>query len=197
VNPDAPKGGTVRYAAIGTYDTLNPFILKGVAAAGIGQIFDTLLTQAADEPASSYGLIAESVQLAPDRTWALFTLRPEARFQDGSRITPDDVVWTFDTLKAKGHPRYRLYYADVLTAEAVGERGVKFTFRSGENRELPAIVGEMPVLSKAYWTAHDFEKTTLDPPLGSGPYKVETVDQGRSITGARICRSMSGATIST
>ncbi len=182
VNPDAPKGGTVKFASIGTFDTLNPFTLKGEAAAGIMQIFDTLMTPAADEPASAYGLIAESVEVAPDRSWVIYTLRPEARFQDGSKITPEDVVWTFDTLKAQGHPRYRLYYADVLKAETIGDRAVKFTFRNGDNRELPNIVGEMPVLSKAYWEKVGFDKTTLVPPLGSGPYKIEAVDPGRSIT---------------
>lgn len=172
VNPDAPKGGTVKYSAIGTFDTLNPFTLKGQAVAGAGLVFDTLMARADDEPGSEYGLVAESAEVAPDRSWVLYTIRREARFQDGSKLMPEDVIWTFDTLKAKGHPRFRLYYADVLKAEKAGERGVKFTFRNGDNRELPTIVGEMPVLSKAYWAARDFEKTTLDAPLGSGPYKI-------------------------
>jgi microcin C transport system substrate-binding protein len=180
-NPDAPKGGTVKYAAIGTFDTLNPFELKGNKADGLGLIFETLMTSADDEPASEYGLVAESAEVAPDKGSVVYTLRPQARFQDGSKITPEDVIWTFDTLKAKGHPRYRLYYADVLKAEKVGERGVKFSFRNGENRELPTIVGELPVLSKAYWATRDFEKTTLDPPLGSGPYKIQSFEPGRSI----------------
>lgn len=182
VNPDAPKGGTVRYATIGTFDSLNPFILKGAPAVGLGFVFDTLMSPAGDEPASEYGLVAESVEVPADRSWVQYNLRKEARFQDGTPITPEDVIWTFETLKAKGHPRYRLYYADVLKAEKVGEHSVKFTFRDGKNRELPQIVGEMPVLSKAYWSKHDFEKTTLAPPLGSGPYKIESFDAGRSIT---------------
>ena len=186
VNPSAPKGGTVKYDAIGTFDTLNPFTLKGVAAAGAGLIFDTLLTDAPDEPVAAYGLIAESVEVASDRKSVLYILRKEARFHDGSPITPEDVIWTFDTLKAKGHPRFRLYYEDVLKAEQEGERGVRFTFSSGDNRELPQIVGEMPVLSKAYWSNRDFEKTTLEPPLGSGAYKIESVDPGRSITYRRV-----------
>jgi microcin C transport system substrate-binding protein len=186
VNPDAPKGGTVKYSAIGTFDTLNPFTLKGVPAAGEGLIFATLLTPAPDEPVSAYGLIAQSVTVAPDHKSVLYTLRRDARFHDGTRITPADVVWTFDTLKTKGHPRYRLYYADVVKAETEGEDGVRFTFRTGDNRELPQIVGEMPVLSKAYWSKRDFEKTTLDPPLGSGPYAIASVDPGRSITYRRI-----------
>jgi microcin C transport system substrate-binding protein len=186
VDPAAPKGGTVKYDAIGTFDTLNPFTLKGQAADGLGGIFDTLLASAPDEPVAAYGLIAESVEVAPDRKSVLYILRQEARFHDGTPITPDDVIWTFDTLKAKGHPRYRLYYAEVLKAEKEGEHGVRFTFRSNDNRELPQIVGEMPVLSKAYWSNRDFETTTLDPPLGSGAYKIESVDQGRSITYRRV-----------
>jgi microcin C transport system substrate-binding protein len=186
VNPDAPKGGSVRYAAIGTFDTLNPFTLKGTAAAGAGSPFDTLMTRSDDEPASEYGLIAESAEIPADRTWVQYNLRKKARFQDGTPITPEDVIWTFDTLKAKGHPRYRLYYADVVKAEKVGERGVKFTFRNGENRELPDIIGEMPVLSKAYWQGRDFEKTILEAPLGSGPYKIESFEVGRSIIYRRI-----------
>jgi microcin C transport system substrate-binding protein len=186
VNPDAPKGGSVKYYALGTFDTLNPFTLKGQAAAGAGMQFDTLMVSAADEPASEYGLVAESAEVAPDKTWVIYTIRPEARFNDGSKITTDDVIWTFDTLKAKGHPRYRLYYADVLKAEKVGERGVKFTFKDGENRELPSIVGEMPVLSKAYWEKAGFDKTTLDSPLGSGAYKIQSIDAGRSITYQRV-----------
>jgi microcin C transport system substrate-binding protein len=182
VNPDAPKGGTVRYSAIGTFDNLNPYILKGNAAVGLGLLFDTLMSPSSDEPASAYGLVAESVEMPADRSWVQYNLRQEARFSDGTPITADDVIWTFDALKAHGHPRLRLYYADVLKAEKVGERSVKFTFRAAGNRELPQIVGEMPVLSKKYWQGRDFEKTTLDAPLGSGPYKIESFDTGRSIT---------------
>jgi microcin C transport system substrate-binding protein len=186
VNPNAPKGGTVKYASIGTFDTLNPFQLKGNKADGLGLLFDTLMAPSYDEPASEYGLVAESAEVAPDRSWVIYTIRPQARFNDGSEITPEDVIWTFDTLKTRGHPRYRLYYADVMKAEKVGARGVKFIFRNGNNRELPTIVGEMPVLSKAYWGKADFEKTTLDPPLGSGPYKIEAVDPGRAISYKRV-----------
>jgi len=181
-NPDAPKGGSMRLAAIGTFDSLNPYIVKGVAAAGMSQTFDTLMLASEDEPGSEYGLVAESADLAPDRKSVLYTLRKEARFHDGSPITPDDVIWTFDTLREKGQPMYRSYYGDVDKVEAEGERGVRFHFKSAENRELPQIVGQMPVLSKKYWAGRDFTKTTLDAPLGSGPYKVEAVDPGRSIT---------------
>jgi microcin C transport system substrate-binding protein len=186
VNPQAPKGGTVRFSAIGTFDTLNPYTLKGVPAAGLSRLFDTLMARAEDEPASEYGLVAESADVPHDRSWVQYNLRKEARFTDGTPITPEDVIWTFDTLKAQGHPRFRLYYADVLKAEKVGDRSVKFTFRSGENRELPTIVGEMPVLSKKYWEGRDFAKTTLDKPLGSGPYQIDSFESGRSITYRRV-----------
>ena len=186
VDPNAPKGGTMKFSAIGTYDTLNPFVIKGVPAAGIGQIFDTLLVASQDEPGSEYGLIAGSVDLAPDKLSVLYTLRKQARFHDGSPMTPDDLVWTFNTLREKGHPMYRSYYGDVTEIAPEGERGIRFRFKSSQNRELPQILGEMPVLSKAYWSGRDFSKTTLDPPLGSGPYKVESLDPGRSITYRRV-----------
>src|ERR1051325_7184532 len=181
-NPNAPAGGTMKFSAIGTYDTLNPFVVKGVPAAGIGQIFDTLMVPSEDEAGSEYGLVAESVELAPDRLSVLYTLRKEARFHDGSPMTPTDLVWTFDTLRQKGHPMYRSYYGDVTKVEQEGERGVRSYFKSAENLELPQILGQMPVLSKKYWAERDFSKTTLDAPVGSGPYKVESLDPGRSIT---------------
>jgi microcin C transport system substrate-binding protein len=186
VNPDAPKGGTMKMSAIGTFDTLNPYVIKGVPAAGIGGIFDTLAVASQDEPASEYGLVADKIELAPDRLSVLYTIRKEARFHDGTPMAPEDVIWTFETLRAKGQPLYRSYYGDVTKVEKEGERGVRFTFKSVNNRELPQILGEMPVLSKAYWSSRDFEKTTLDPPLGSGPYKIESIDPGRSITYRRL-----------
>jgi microcin C transport system substrate-binding protein len=185
-NPDAPKGGTMRMSAIGTFDTLNPFIIKGVPAGGIGQVFDTLMTRGEDEAATDYPLIAESADLAADRMSVLYTLNKAARFHDGKPITPDDVVWSFETLRDKGAPQYRFYYGDVTKVETVGDNGVRFTFKNGDNRELPAILSEMPVLSKIYWSSRDFEKTTLDPPLGSGPYKIDAVEPGRSITYRRV-----------
>src|SRR5216684_7620420 len=185
-DPHAPKGGIMKFSAIGTYDTLNPFVVKGVAAAGIGQVFDTLAVASQDEPGSEYGLIADSIDLAPDKLSVLYTLRKEARFHDGSPMTPGDVVWTFNTLREKGHPMYRSYYGDVTEIAQEGERGIRFHFKSAENRELPQILGEMPVLSKAYSSGRDFAKTTLDIPLGSGPYKVDSLDPGRSITYRRV-----------
>ena len=186
VNPDAPKGGTVRYAAVGSFDTFNPFTLKGTAAAGAGAPFETLLTSTDDEAFSEYGLIAESIEMPEDRSWVAFTLRPEARWHDGTPITVDDVIFSLETLKTKGHPFYRAYYASVDKAEKVGDRKVKFTFKGGTNRELPLIVGQMPILSKAYWQGKDFEATTMTPPLGSGPYKIATFDAGRSVTLQRV-----------
>ena len=186
VDPRAPKGGSVTFAATGTFDNLNPFILKGVSAVGIGTLFDTLTVQSSDEPASEYGLVAETIETPPDRSWVAFTLRRNARFHDGSPITVEDVIWTFQTLRTKGHPLYRSYYAAVASVEKTGPRTVRFTFKAGENRELPVILGQLPVLSKAYWAGRDFGKTTLEPPLGSGPYRVESFEPGRSITYRRV-----------
>ena len=181
VNPNAPKGGEARFAAIGGFDTFNPFNIKGEAADGIGRLFETLLTSSADEPFSEYGLIAESVDVSEDRGSVTFAIRPQAKFHDGSPITADDVLFSFETLKAKGSPFFRLYYANVAKAEKLGERQVKFTFAPGENRELPLIMGQMPVLSKKYWENRDFAATTLDVPVGSGPYRIERFEPGRFI----------------
>ncbi len=185
-SPDALKGGDVKLAMIGTFDTLNPFTLKGVAAAGLGELFDTLMAPSRDEAFSYYGLVAETVETPADRSWVAFTLRPTARFQDGTPMTVEDVIWTFDTLRAKGQPIYRSYYAQVTKAEKVGDRKVKFNFGPGDNRELPLILGQLPVLSKAYWGKRDFEKTTLEPPLGSGAYKIDSFEAGRTITYRRV-----------
>jgi microcin C transport system substrate-binding protein len=157
-----------------------------VSAAGLASAFDTLTVSAADEPASEYGLVAETVEMPADRSWVAFTLRPEARFHDGSPMTADDVVWTFEALKSRGHPFYRAYYNQVARAEKTGDRKVRFAFAKGDNRELPMIVGQMPVLSRAYWAKREFDKTTLEPPLGSGPYRIETFEAGRSIVYRRV-----------
>lgn len=185
MNPDAPKGGDVRFASIGTFDSLNPFILRGVPAVGLTGLFDTLLRSSEDEAFTAYGLLAETLEVPDDRSWVIFNLRPEARFHDGTSVTAEDVVWTFDTLRTKGRPSFRAYYADVEKAEALTPLRVKFTFKPGVNRELPLIIGQMSVLSKAYYQKVNFEQTSLEPPLGSGPYKVSRVEPGRSITYAR------------
>ncbi len=186
VNPNAPRGGEVILSAPGTFDTLNPFILRGVAAAGAGSIYTSLMTRIGDDPESDYGLVAESIEVPPDRSWAIFTMRPEARWDDGKPMTPEDVVWTFDTLMTKGSPRYRSYYGDVAKAEALDERRVKFTFKVANNKELPGIISEMPILPKHYWQDRDFEKTTLETPLGSGAYRIEAVEAARSVRLRRV-----------
>jgi microcin C transport system substrate-binding protein len=194
VNPNAPKGGEVRVASLGTFDSFNPFIVKGIPPVGgvsatesLGGLpFETLLAGSADEPASAYGLIAESIELPQDRTWVAFNLRPEARFQDGTPITADDVVFSFEILKAKGAPSYRSIFAGVLRAEKLADRKVRFVFANGDNRELPVIVGSLPVLSKKYWQNRAFDQTTLEPPLGSGPYKVESFEVGRYVVLKRV-----------
>ncbi len=186
VNPNAPKGGDLHLASIGTFDTLNPFTLKGVAADGAGLVFDTLMTRSLDEPFSQYGLIAESVAIAPDRSWVSYKLRPEARFHDGSPITPDDVVFSFEILRDKGHPFYRSYFKDVVRAEKTGPREVRFVFRDGKNAELAMIIGELPILARRSWEGKDFAATTLDKVMGSGPYKIESLTPGRNITYARV-----------
>jgi microcin C transport system substrate-binding protein len=185
-NPEAPKGGTVKLAAQGTYDNLNPFILRGIAAAGLGGVFDTLMVRTEDEMSALYCLICESAELAADRSAITFTLRREARFHDGTPITADDVLWSFETLRTKGHPQYRFRLTDIETGEKLAERVVRFVFKDAQNREAPLSIGEMPVLSKTYWSGRDFEKTTLDVPLGNGPYKIDSFEPGRSITFTRV-----------
>ena len=185
-NPDAPKGGAVKLAAIGGFDSFNGFIIKGEAADGIGMIYDTLMLDSADEAFSQYGLLAESVEMPEDRSWVAFNLRKQARWHDGKPVTAEDVVFTFKTLLAKGRPFYRFYYGSVEKAEATSARRVKFTFKSGENRELPLILGQLAVLPKHYWKDRDFDKTTLEAPLGSGPYKVEKFEANRTVTYNRV-----------
>ena len=191
VNPDAPKGGTVRLGHAGSFDNLNPLIVKGTDLRGMGGSamllpLESLMTSAQDEPDSMYGLLAESVELAVDLSWVEFTLRPEARWHDGTPITADDVVFSFETLVAEGEPGYRLQYRDVARVEAPAADRVRFTFAAGATRDLPILVAGMPILSKAYYTAHAFNETTLDPPLGSGPYRFGRVDQGRVLVYERV-----------
>ena len=188
VNPQAPKGGEVKYAVTGTtYDSFNPYILRGVPTGIVGATIETLMVSSGDEPFTKYCLVCETIEVPNDRSWVEFAIRREAKFHDGSPITIDDVIWTFETLKAKGHPAYRSYYADVIKAEKIGERNVRFSFKPDiVNRELPLIVGELPVLSKAYWASRDFEKTTLEPPLGSAAYKIDSFEAGRYVTLRRV-----------
>ena len=184
VNPAAPKGGTLRQGIAGTFDSFNPYITKGNPAAGIGA--ETLTTASDDEPFSRYGLIAQEIEWPEDRSWVVFTLRPEARWHDGRPIGVDDVIFSFETLKAKGQPFYRFYYASIARAEKIAERKVKFTFTVAGNRELPLIAGEMPILAKHYWEGRDFERSTLEPPLGSGPYRIGAFEPGRFVEVERV-----------
>lgn len=186
VNPDAPKGGELRLGAEGTFDSFNPYIPRGTPAAGAGAAIESLMTSSADEPFTEYGLIAESIETPPDRSWVIFTLRPEARWHDGEPITADDVIFSLETLKTKGHPFYRFYYQSIVEAEKLGERKVRFTFAEGDNRELPLIAGQLPILPKHYWESRDFARTTLEPPLGSGPYRVADFEPGRFVTLERV-----------
>jgi microcin C transport system substrate-binding protein len=186
VNPEAPKGGTLRLATIGTFDSLNPFILQGTPAAGSGLIYDTLLTSSDDEAFSEYGLLAERVEVPPDGSWVAFYLRPEARWHDGEPLTSADVVFSFNLLTTDGHPFYRSYYGSVSAVEAIDERTVKFTFEGDINKELPLIVGQLPILPEHYWQDKDFTSPTLEPPLGSGPYRIADFDAGRSISYERV-----------
>jgi microcin C transport system substrate-binding protein len=186
LNPDAPKGGAVKFAALGTFDSLHPFTLKGVPAAGIGALWETLCFHARDEAFTVYGLIAEQIEVPEDRSWVAFTLRPEAKWIDGSPITVEDVIFSFDILKAKGPPMFASYYTDVLKAEKTGERKVLFTFRQATNRELPLIISELEVLPSKWWASRDFEKSSMDVALSSGAYKVDSYDIGRSITYRRV-----------
>ncbi len=182
VNPNAPKGGTLNLYSFGNFDSLNPYILKGIPPSGIDMTFDTLMASSKDEPFSEYGLIAESVEVPKDRSWIAFNLRKEARFHDNSPVTADDVVFSFNVLKEKGNPLYRYYYGNVTKVEATSPRRVLFTFdKTADNRELPLILGQLPVFSAKYWEKKDFAATTLTPVLGSGPYKVSSFEAGRYI----------------
>lgn len=186
VNPRAPKGGEVRLGATGSFDSFNAFIIKGEAAAGIEVLlYDTLTIQSLDEPFSQYCLLCESLEVPENRNWVAFTLRPNARWHDGKPITVDDVIWTFNTLRDKGAPFYRFYYSSVRKVSKTGPRTVRFDFVAGDNRELPLIMGQLVVLPKHYWEGRDFAATTLEPPVGSGPYRIEAFEAGRSITYAR------------
>lgn len=183
VNPDAPRGGRLVLGMLGTYDSLNPFIIRGVSATGLREyVFESLMARSGDEPFTLYGLIAESVELPQDRGSVTFNLRPEARFADGTQIKPEDVLFSHAILKEKGWPYHRSHYAKVAKAEKIGERSVRFTFQSAGDREVPLLLALMPILPRHKLDADAFERTTLDPPLGSGPYSVAQVDAGRSIT---------------
>jgi peptide/nickel transport system substrate-binding protein len=183
VNPDAPKGGRVAFAVQGSFDSLNPLIVKGVAAEGVREyVYESLLARAYDEPFSLYGLIAESVETPNDRSFVEFTLHPEAKFSDGTPITIADVMFSHALLKEHGRPNHRSYYKKVTKVEQTGPNKVKFTFDGSGDREMPLIMGLMPVLPRHLIDPERFEKTTLAAPVGSGPYKVAKIDPGKSIS---------------
>ncbi len=192
VNPDAPKGGVIRIHSIGTFDSLNQFPVKGNSASGLGLIYDTLMAGSPDEPSAEYGLIAEAVSYPEDYSSVTFRLRPQARFHDGEPVKPEDVIFSFKEI-TRVSPNWAFYYKNVVRAEMSGENEVTFHFDVKGNRELPQIVGQMSVLPKHYWTemdadgnARDLGKTTLRPPLSSGPYRIKDVKPGRNITYERV-----------
>lgn len=186
VNPKAPVGGRIRQGARGTFDSFNPWIDKG-SPVSPGSI-ETLMVQSQDEAFTKYCLLCEEIEYAVDRTWITFYLNEQARWHDGEPVTADDVVWSFNTLMEKGLPSYRFYYADVEAVEALEDRVVQFRFKNTGNRELPLIIGDLPILPKHYWQqeGRDITKTTLEPPLGSGPYRIENFDAGRYYTMERV-----------
>jgi len=186
VNPDAPKGGQIRLAALGGFDTLNPYTIKGESADGLGLMYETLMVPSADEAFTKYEGVAERIETPEDRSWATFFLNPNARFHDGEPITAADVLFSLDILRKDGAPLYRFYYADVAKAEALDDHTVKFTFSTNTNRELPLILGQLPVLPKHYWEGRDFAATTLEPPVGSGPYRIAKFEPGRFIRYERV-----------
>ena len=190
VNPDAPKGGTLRTTSVlasQTFDSLNPYILKGDPADGMADpynlVYDSLMVRAYDEPDAVYGLVASHAEFIPDGDWIAFEIRSGATFSDGTAITAEDVAFTFDLLKTKGHPAYRLQLRDVEGAEALSENRVKFTFgKDAPKRDLPMLVATLPIFSKAYYSENDFEESSLDIPLSSGPYKIGKIIRNQSIT---------------
>lgn len=181
-NPDAPKGGRIVFGESGGFDSLNPYIVNGIAPAGLtAHTVETLLGRSFDEPFTLYGLLAESVNTDEARTFVEFTLREGARFSDGSPVTVEDVIWSFETLGTKGQPRYAAAWNKIGKVEQTGERSVKFTFNT-EDRELPLILGLRPILKKAQWEGKDFTLSTLEAPIGSGPYVVAEFEPGKFIS---------------
>jgi microcin C transport system substrate-binding protein len=202
VNVNAPKGGSVNLAAIGTFDSFNPFILRGTAEAhgggpwlvlpggsgsgsSVGHLWETLLTSSADEIATGYCHLCESIEVPADKTWVTFNLRPEAKFSDGVPVTAEDVAWTYKTLLAQGRPSIRVQMTDVKDVVVEGPLRLRFNFKTSQNRELPLIVGGLPVLPKHYFDGRDFTRPLTDAPIGSGPYRVASFELGRSVIYAR------------
>ena len=199
VNPEAPKGGTVNLAVQGTYDSFNPYIIRGNAAAGLavrgfggGLLYDTLRSQSVDEPSTAHPLLTEAYTYPDDYSFAIYRLNKAARWHDGKLVTPQDVVWSFEQL-TKHNQLYKQYFANVTSAEVLDDTDIKFTFDEKNNRELPKILGDMPVLPQHWWEGVDadgnqrnFAEPTLEPPLGSGPYRIASFDSGNSIIWERV-----------
>jgi microcin C transport system substrate-binding protein len=202
VNVNAPKGGEVNLASLGTFDSFNPFILRGtpephVAApwitlpggsgsgSTVGHVWESLLTSSANEVATGYGHLAESIEVPGDKTWVAFNLRAQAKFSDGTPVTAEDVAWTYRTLMTQGRPSIQVQFADVKDVVVEGPRRVRFTFKTTQNRELPLLVGGLPVLPKHFFDGRDFTKPLTDTPVGSGPYRVSSFELGRSVTYTR------------
>jgi microcin C transport system substrate-binding protein len=198
VNPNAPKGGEVRLAFGGTFDNFNSFILRGSGPLGlagpwvilpggsgsgssVGHVFESLLTSSADEGDAAYGHLAQTIEMPRSRLWVAFDINPAAKFSDGTPVTAEDVAWSYNAFMTQGRPQYRVQFADVKDVEVTGERRVVFHFKSSENRELPLMVGGLPVFSKHFFEGRDFSRPLTDPPIGSGPYRIASFDMGRDI----------------
>ncbi|MED7669752.1 ABC transporter substrate-binding protein [Pseudomonas moraviensis subsp. stanleyae] len=200
VNPQAPKGGTLRVMAFGTFDTVNPYTFKGTSPVttanflqyGINELNEPLMvgtgqySPSGDEPASSYGLIAQSLEYSEDRSWVVFNLRPEARFHDGTPISAYDVAFSYRTLLKDGHPLYRTALQEVLRVDILNKQRIRFVFKRSGNPLLILRLGELPVLPQHYWKDRDFKATTFEPPLGSGPYRIISVTPGRQLIFERV-----------
>ena len=186
VNPDAPKGGEVALAEVGTFDSFNPFIVRGTAPFEINRVFDSLLRANDDEAEAAYAHIAQSIELPADGMGVTFVLRPEARFHDGSAITAEDVAWSFNTLRTQARPIYAQYYSGVASVSVDAPLRVTFRFNAAGNHDLPLSLGQMAILSKAWWSARDFTKPLTEPPRGSGPYRVASFTFGRSLVLERV-----------
>jgi peptide/nickel transport system substrate-binding protein len=183
VNPEAPKGGRLVQGVLGTFDSLNPFIVKGIALPQLrGLVFESLMARGYDEPFTLYGLLAQSIETDAERGYVTFTLDPRAIFSDGRPVTTDDVIFSWQLLRDHGRPNFRTYYIKVVSATATAERTVRFDLSGSEDRELPLILGLMPIVPQHATDPARFEETTLSPPVGSGPYRVTEADAGRSIT---------------
>ena len=186
VNPNAPKKGVIKLAERGTFDSLNQFILKGLPAIGLDNIYDSLLVTSLDEPLTAYGLIAKGMKVSEDNTSITFFLNENAVWHDNNPVTSYDIEWTFNTILEKGHPSYKSYYSDIKSIEIIDKYTIKFHFKNDNNRELPIIIGQMKILPKHFWKDKRFDSSVLSIPLGSGPYKIKEVNLGKNITYERV-----------